>query len=311
MALKLGAMRKGACAAVLFAVACAANPPPALSDAWQDMPANDRAARLGRESGADFRLLSLPDALVRFIDVGTPANPGDVPVVFVHGLAGTMGDLGPLLLRMRANHRVVALDLPGWGGSRSRTGRYGVGAYVDVLAGFLRRVAGPRAHLVCHSMGGQICIGLAVSHPELFDRLTLISPAGVYQRPRYIRAKARQFGKVNLGVMHDEPPERSLLAGLGRGDSALLDRFVIRDPAVLAMLASFQENQRDRLPLLRVPTLIVWGGEDPILPMEDAFVVAASVPGATLHIVEPAGHEPHLTHTETVHDWIEAHHRRR
>jgi pimeloyl-ACP methyl ester carboxylesterase len=295
--------------------ACAGHKPPRIGPVpWNEMTAAGRVDRLAREGGIEFRLIRLPGAVLRFVELGPHDGDAGLPagdaILFVHGLNGALGDFGPVLLRYadQGTRRVVAVDLPGWGGSVSETGDYRVSSYAEALARFIDRVHLAKVHLVCHSLGGQVCAALALGHRDLVRSLTLVSPAGVYRADAYLRGAVSHFGRVNIGRVAAGDPARSLVAGLaGRGD--LVRRFVVRDRAAVAMLSSFQENLRERLPELRVPTLVIWGMADPILPMQDGFVIAASVPGAVLHLVEGAGHEPQLTHPELVYEWIEAHHR--
>jgi pyruvate dehydrogenase E2 component (dihydrolipoamide acetyltransferase) len=292
---------------ILLIAACAGQTPAvAPVSAWDQMSAPARADRLQREAGVDFRFVAVPGAVLRFveIDAGPTAPAGSM--LFVHGLNGAMGDFGPLFLRFAAarTRRLIAVDLPGWGGSLSRDGDHRVSSYAAALAAFITRVRLPGVHLVCHSLGGQVCLALTLGHPDLVHSLTLISPAGVYRTATYLRGAVRRFGRVNIGRVPQTDPARSLVAALAE-PGELVSRFVTRNRTALAMLSSFHENQRDGLPLLRVPTLVIWGADDPVLPMEDGFVIAASVPGAVLHVVEGAGHESQLTHAELAYDWID------
>jgi pimeloyl-ACP methyl ester carboxylesterase len=287
--------------ALLGLAGCAASA--AVSGDWRDLGAAERSLRVRDRLHTDFRLIKVPGAVVRFIDVGPAAG---TPVLFVHGLEGGLGDFAPVMLRMAGSVRLMAADLPGSGGSASMLGDYSVSGQARVLAAFIDAVAPGPVHLVCHSLGGQICLALALHRADRVRSLTLVSPAGVYRSQQYLRATARHFGGVNIGTIAIGEPSRTLVAALTYADGQLLQRFVTRNPATLSMLASFRENLREHLQKVRVPTLAIWGDADPVLPMADGFVIAANVPGAVLHVVEGAGHEPQLTHEEVVHEWIEA-----
>lgn len=131
-----------------------------------------------------------------------PALPKPV-IVLVHGFTGAKENWLPLMGALAANYRVIAPDLPGWGDSeRLAQGDYGAAAQVERLAMFLRvlptitGIEGPPALLVGHSMGGQIAGLLAARHPELVDRLVLMSASGVL-------FEENAFG---LGVLAGENP---------------------------------------------------------------------------------------------------------
>src|SRR5437588_2588599 len=112
------------------------------------------------------------------------------PVVFVHGLSGSWQNWLEQLPVVAAEHRVVALDLPGFGHSPLPAGEISIGGYARLLDGLLGALGVDAAAIVGNSMGGFIGAELAISSPERGERLVLVSAAGLstFQEPRTVRA---------------------------------------------------------------------------------------------------------------------------
>ena len=282
---------------------CVGRPRAQVSQRWADLAAPARAAQLTQRAGTDLRYLAVPGARLRFIELSAPAHVSTRPTLFVHGLGGGLGDFAPVMLLALGSARLVAVDLPGSGGSTSQQHDYSVDGSVRALAVFIERLGLAPVRLACHSLGGQICLALALEHRELVHDLTLVAPAGIYRREDFIREATKRFG-ISTGQIGMRDPSRSFAALLTHGDDVVLRRFVAHDPQTIAALASFRENLRERLHELRVPSLVIWGNRDPVLPMADGFALAASAHDATLRIVEGAGHSPQLSHPEKIHAWM-------
>ena len=291
---------------VLSLLGCAAHAKPVDPGHWPALSTEGRIARLTRELGSDFRHLRLPGARVRFIEVPGPPDgaDGSRPILFVHGIGGGLGDFGPVMLKARGTARLVALDLPGFGGSVSERHDYSVSGAAKMLGAFITRLGLAPVRLACHSLGGQVCLQLALEKRQLIHDLTLVAPAGVYRHDEFVREMTRQVG-VSTGRVQMSDPARALSALLTHGDDAIMRRLVAQNPRTLAALASFRENLHTRLGELEVPTLVVWGTSDRVLPMADGFTLAAAA-GATLHLVEHAGHSPQLSHPEKIHAWMQS-----
>ncbi|MEO8743020.1 MAG: alpha/beta fold hydrolase, partial [Lysobacteraceae bacterium] len=140
-------------------------------------------------------------------------DPPKPVIVLVHGFTGSKENFLPLMGAMAANYRLIAPDLPGWGESeRLSAADYGAAAQAERLAAFLRvlpkivGVDGPPALLVGHSMGGQIVGLLAARHPELVDRIALLSASGVlFDENEFglgVLAGVNPFGVDNRADLH-------------------------------------------------------------------------------------------------------------
>ncbi len=230
---------------------------------------------------------------LRYLELGG----GDAtPVLLLHGFGS---DLNSWLFTQPAlteGRRVVALDLPGHGGSSRDVGAGDVGAMTDAVEGFMTVLDLGPAHIVGHSMGGAIAASLAERRPDLVASLTLIAPAGL--GPDINAAFIDGF--VTASRRKDAADVLRLLVH----DPALVSRSMIEDvlrfkrlDGVTAALEAIAHawfpagRQSFAMKAVPVPVLVIWGREDRIVPAAHA---AAAPPGSEVHILEGAGHLPHM-----------------
>lgn len=242
---------------------------------------------------------------------------GSGPVVLlVHGIAGTSAVWDAILPELAATHTVIAPDLPGHGRSGRSAGDYSVGAMAATLRDLLLALGLERATVVGHSLGGGVAMQYAYLFPEHCERLVLVSAGGLGRSVALTlrsaalpgsevvtaglglvaRGGGRALGAV--GLLRPErvsPPAREL----GRSVAALADRET--RTAFLATLRAVvgPVGQRvfagDRLYLAAaMPTLIVWGERDPIIPVGHGRRAHAAMPGSRLEVLPGVGHFPPL-----------------
>jgi pimeloyl-ACP methyl ester carboxylesterase len=240
---------------------------------------------------------------------------GDEPLVLVHG-AGTSGAIWRRAMGLLApSRRVVAPDVPGYGGSPPAGPGFALEQVAERLAAGLDEagVAAPY-DLVGHSMGGGIAILLAARHPERVRRVVLVAPAGMAALPR---AVARLLGAVAAPYAVARRRLASPFAG-----SALVRRLALagvaydgaRVPpeharAVLAssvgatrigpgLASAAAADLQEALAAVRAPLGLVWGEHDPVIPRRRIEVIRGVRPDAVLRIVPETAHAPMLERPE-------------
>jgi pimeloyl-ACP methyl ester carboxylesterase len=252
------------------------------------------------DHGPGCRALSSPKRLATV--AGAPAAYLEAgrgrPVVFVHG-AGGRGEVWlPQLAGLADVARLVAVDLPGHGGSEGR-GCRSVDDYAAWLLALLAALGLERVVLVGHSMGGAIAQTVALAQPERLDGLVLVGTG----------ARLRVLPRI-LELLRDDPPRgASLIASLAYsprtapGAVIEAERALAATPA-LVTLGDFGACDRfdvmAKLGGVRVPTLVVVGRDDRLTPPKYAGWLAATIPGARLVEVEAAGHFPQLEQAAAV-----------
>jgi pimeloyl-ACP methyl ester carboxylesterase len=239
---------------------------------------------------------------VRYVRAGTgPA------VVLLHGFASsivTWRDVWPALAR---SHDVVALDFPDFGGSEIRQG-LPPSAFPRLVLALMDRVGLARASLVGNSMGGGVAIVVAARHPERVDRLVLMDSVGynlaVGDRPLLLRAAGyRPVARLLETLPIRRPMVTVALRQVFHDDRLVtperIDEYVaplMRPGAVAAAQSLLASGDDMELPELvtrvRVPTLVLWGGEDTWVPMEHADRFVAAIPGSRKVVIEGCGHLP-------------------
>jgi pimeloyl-ACP methyl ester carboxylesterase len=244
------------------------------------------------------------------------AGSGPV-IVLVHGITSTSATWANLLPYLAERFTVIAPDLLGHGESAKPRGDYSLGAYASGIRDLLVALGHERATFVGHSLGGGVAMQLAYQFPEHTERLVLVSSGGLGREITLLlraaslpgselvlpvlaggrvlgagRAVGRLLGRVGLRVHTDVGEVLRGHASLTDGEarSAFLHTLrTIVDPMGQRVDAS------DRLYLARaIPFLLVWGGRDPIIPVEHARAAHRLVPGSRLELFPDAGHFPHL-----------------
>lgn len=275
---------------------------PRAEVAWLSLSPRERMETVFRAPGRDARLMRYAEGRIEFVEIRSPAGDSGTPLVYIHGLGGNLGDFGPSLLAEAPGTR-IALNLPGTGRSTGPAAGFTIRAFAETLREILvARMGHPKVDLVCHSLGGQVCLAFALEFPAHVSSLTLIDAAGTYDQGEFARRMAKDFAGVNLGtVLVSNHPAIGMVTG---GSQNILDRVLGGDAGVIAALSSFGQNYRERLPALSVPVLLIWGEKDPIFTLENAFFLRNNIPGSRLKVVPGAGHVPQLGQGPRIDTWI-------
>jgi pimeloyl-ACP methyl ester carboxylesterase len=249
--------------------------------------------------------------------VGAQANYVEMgegpPLLFVHGLAGCWQNWLENIPHFAATHRVVAVDLPGFGSSPMPPWQITIPAYGRFLRDFCERLGIDRCSLVGNSMGGFIATELAISEPERVDDLVLVSAAGITwararREPavmiaRVGRAAAPALLKLQTSGMRRRRLRKVAFQGAffdptGLRREMLWENFVpaMNSPGYFdAMSNLWGYDIRHRLEEIEVPTLIVWGRNDRVVPVPAALSYEKRIGNnAELVIFDRCGHVPQI-----------------
>lgn len=206
------------------------------------------------------------------------------PVVLVHGQVVSSRYLVPLGEELARDFRVLIPDLPGYGKSEKPRGTPSLDFLADSLVAWMDALAIPEAMLFGNSYGCQVTTAVALRHPRRVARLVLQGPT-VDAEGRGATTQLRRW----LAAGRFERPSLSLVM--------LLDYL---DAGFSRALGTFGEVLRDRieerLPKIAVPTLVVRGSRDPIVPQRWAEEVTALLPAGQLRVVPGAGHTMCFSH---------------
>jgi len=242
-------------------------------------------------------------------------------ILLIHGLAGSSKSWDDVLALLTPHADVIAVDLLGHGESAKPSGDYSLGAYASGLRDFLSILGIDSVTIVGHSFGGGVAMQLAYQHPHLVDRLVLVGSGGLgrevswllrlltlpgaeylmpiaFPKPIVDRATevGRRLGRRNIRSARLGEMWRaySSLAGATNRKAFVRTMRGVIEPTGQTI------NATDRLYLAaHVPTMIVWGDHDGIIPVAHAYAAHELISTSRLEIIEGTGHFPHVEQPDT------------
>jgi pimeloyl-ACP methyl ester carboxylesterase len=234
-------------------------------------------------------------AKVHYVEAGTGS-----PVILLHGLADDIGVWESVIPALAAKHRVIALDQIGFGRSDKPLLSYRVTTFVDFLDGFLNQLKIDRASVVGNSLGGWVAADFALAHPDRVDRLVLCDAAGYaavakQMDPRALSAlrlasrdDIRYLGPLTF---HDkrfyEDVDLAFKQRVTAGDSYTVKQ-------VLESMVRGEDVLDGRVGAIHKPTLILWGRDDKLIPLNFAERFHKEITGSRLEVIDDCGHMPHV-----------------
>jgi pimeloyl-ACP methyl ester carboxylesterase len=233
-------------------------------------------------------------------------------MVFVHGLSGSWPNWLEQLPVFAREHRVIAIDLPGFGHSPMPAEKLSIAGYARTLDLLLGQLGIDAAALVGNSMGGFIAAELAIAFPQRVERLALVSAAGIsthqHRGSGHAMPTLRRLERILLASSAWTASKSDAVARRARlRESALsvVARHPGRLPAPLAaeqlrgagkpgfiqgLEAVLDYDIRERLGEIACPTLIVWGDRDRLISVRDADVFAELIPNSRKVVFADTGH---------------------
>jgi pimeloyl-ACP methyl ester carboxylesterase len=242
---------------------------------------------------------------------------GEGPVVLlVHGMAGSSLTWRRVMPALAKRFTVLAPDLLGQGGSDKPRGEYSLGAHANTLRDLMDALGYQRATVVGQSLGGGVAMQVAYQFPERCERLVLVNSGGLGREvtfflrmltlpgfesvfPLFCTPRLRDAGNLvatwlgRAGVRSTPAREEIWRSYASLADSdgrraffrSLRDVIDFSGQAVSALSRLYRAAQ--------LPTLIVWGAQDPFIPVSHALAAHKAIPGSRLEIFAGVGHYPH------------------
>jgi pimeloyl-ACP methyl ester carboxylesterase len=252
--------------------------------------------------------VELPGAEVNYAEIGE----GE-PIVFVHGLGGCWRNWLETLPHFGRTHRAIALDLPGFGDSPMPSWSIDMPAYGRLIHDFCEKLGIDHvAALVGNSMGGFVSTEAVIERPSRFERLVLVSAAGISfaeAEGRRLEAAVRLF---EAAIAFLAGPRRAWL-NRDRGRQFAFGRIFqypnrvrpellreqmepgLQSPGFAdAIRAIGGYDTRHTLPEIEIPTMVVWGLNDHVVPVEAAIGYHRLIPDSRLELFERTGHVPQM-----------------
>jgi len=253
---------------------------------------------------SDF--MDLQGQLVHFRDEGPPGDA--TPIVLLHGTASSLHTWEGWVRELRSTRRVITLDLPGFGlTGPNDSGDYSAAAYVRFVLALLDRLNLQRVVLGGNSLGGEIAWQLAAAAPQRVAALVLVDASGyafatdsVPMAFRVARLPGARF--LLKGILPRSLVRQSVMDVYGDPSKVtddLVDRYFelsSREGNREALVQRLEQMQMglhaNLIASLKLPTLILWGGRDRLIPLSNAQRFARDIAGSELHVFETLGHVP-------------------
>lgn len=274
-------------------------------------------ARVERSATHDDGMLVVDGVRVRYRDDGDRTR---TPVLLIHGIGRSLEDWEGLYGRLAPDHRVISLDLPGFGLSERTEGRYSMESMARFVIAGLDALGEHRPlHVVGNSLGGAVALKISALEPARVRSLVLVNSAGFGKqvtialrllaiRPlgrRLMKDKSRKAAyRTERALFYDKRfvTEERLDHAQQVGGNPVHDDVLL---AVARHLGTFRGvRRRWRTELLRTvaaqhkPTLVVWGDEDRVLPASHLDHARTVFPHAEFHLFERCGHMPQIEREE-------------
>ena len=231
----------------------------------------------------------MPKAPINGIDIYYEASGEGPAMVFAHGKGGNHMSWWQQVPVLSRSFRCVTFDHRGWGQSLNPPGSLGRQAFVDDLQGLLDHLKIDRAFLVAQSMGGLTCLGFALAHPERTLGLVLADTTGGIGEPSVVDIirNRKTPADVALRAMSATFRDSNPVGAFLYGQINLLNP--PRDPE-LNGFTSGEGPKAGELARMQVPTLLIVGEEDPVMPPAAMELSRDLIPGSRLEVVPGAGH---------------------
>lgn len=239
-------------------------------------------------------------------------------LLLLHGIGDSSESWVDLMPALARDHTVIAPDLLGHGASDRPRADYSVAGHANGIRDLLGVLGVDRVTLVGHSLGGGVAAQFAYQYPERCERLVLVATGGVAREVtpilRLASAPLAEAVFLPLRFLPVQVTSRVILTtlrlvgnDLGRDNAELVQVLegLLDDRARAAFARTLRSavdwrgqvvTMRDRCYLAEaIPTLVVWGGEDGVIPAEHAALLAEAMPHCRVELFDEAGHFPHHT----------------
>ncbi|TWS20150.1 alpha/beta hydrolase [Tsukamurella asaccharolytica] len=236
-------------------------------------------------------------------------------LLLIHGMADNSSTFEPILDRLAEQYTVIAPDLLGHGLSGRPRADYSLPAFTNAMRDLLLYLGIERATLVGHSLGGGIAGQFTYQYPDMVERLVFVDTGGVTRSVSPVlkavslpmseiairslalpgvlpvaSAALDLLGRVPLKQFVDNAECARVLAGLPHSGTPRAFARTLR--AVVDPLGQVVTMLDRTYVADTVPVLVVWGADDPIIPVEHAYLLHASLPSSRLEVFDGAGHFP-------------------
>jgi pimeloyl-ACP methyl ester carboxylesterase len=275
--------------------------------AWYWTPDRSVAELSARWAPPPSQFVALQNMQVHLRDEGPRDDP--LPIVLLHGTSASLHTWDGWVARLKVSRRVIRMDLPAFGLTGPFPDQdYRIAHYSQWIHALLDQLGVARVVLAGNSFGGQIALQATLDRPARVDRLVLLDAAGYPLAPTSVPLGFRLarlplinlIPRVALPRRIVEDSIKNVYGDPERATPELIDRYyelTLREGNRAALTARLEqvnlEEMATRIPQINLPTLILWGGRDRLIPPDAARRFHRDIAGSQLVMFDDLGHVPH------------------
>lgn len=245
----------------------------------------------------DEKFITLDGNKIRYLESGK----GTETIVLIHGLGASAERWEFVIPEFSKTHRVIVPDLIGFGYSDKPLVDYTTEFFTHFLAGFLDKLRIKKTNIIGSSLGGQITAEFTSNNQEVVENLVLVSPSGIMKHSTpaldaYVMAALYpdSEGAKNAFQMMAGPRQQV--------DSKIIEDFVTRmklpnaKMAFMSTLLGLKNAEIISKSLMRItiPSLIIWGEDDPVIPIKYADEFVSCIQDCRFYMMDNCGHTPYV-----------------
>ncbi len=258
----------------------------------------------------ESEFMPINEIQIHFRDQGLPTD--SLPLVLIHGTAASLHTWEPWVAELKATKRIITFDLPAYGLTGPNANHdYSQKAYFDMLDSLLIKLKINRCILGGNSLGGSVSWNYAIEHPEKIKKLILIDAGGYSLNSTSVPIAFKLAQVPILNNLLEKVTPRSMVEFSIKNvyfdptkvSNELIDRYyelTLREgnrKAFKERLASSKNtasknNTSQLIKTIKVPTLVLWGDHDQLIPVASAYKFHEDLPNDTLVILKNLGHVP-------------------
>ncbi len=259
----------------------------------------------GKYAGAPSQFMPLMGMHIHYRDEGSKAD--SLPLVLIHGTSSSLHTWDSLVHRLSPFKRIIRLDMPAFGLTGPNPGQdYSIGFYNRVIDSFLIRLNVHRYAIAGNSLGGSIAWHQAIYTPGKISHLIIINSSGYPKKAEKGNIGFTLAALPVVGTLLSKFTPKALIRrsieDVYSNDALITDKLIdryfdllLREGNRKATIALFQKPhilEPERIKAIQTPTLIIWGEDDQLIDVSNAYRFKEDIPNSQLLVIPHSGHVP-------------------
>lgn len=217
-------------------------------------------------------------------------------VLILHGWGANLQSFSPVAKHLSKNCKVYSIDFPGFGKSQEPESAYTVSDYAKLVLEFIKNMNINNPTLIGHSFGGRVIIKLVGELGYVPKNIIFVDSAGIKPKRSllyYFKVYSFKLAKKTIYIFNNKEKAEKIIGEL-RKNAGSSDYKSASETMKKVFVNVVNEDLKEYLPKIKVPSLLIWGDKDLDTPLQDAKVFEKLIPNSGLVVLEGAGHYSYL-----------------